>query len=217
MKNKKTIIVIVVALIAVGVIIGLVLSFDKIRSLFAGASGGTKPEGVRVTNVSASSATIVWQTASPVTAQIEYGTTPGSFLLRATETTAKTQHNLTLSPLLPETIYYFRIRIGEKVYDENGAPYSFTTKSAKTKAAPTIRQQQTTNQPQPPQTDSAPTTAPTEAAPAPTTQETTTTDDQKYTLSDFVDKFGSDDPEFDINNDGVVNSQDWSLYQQQNP
>ena len=37
----------------------------------------------------------------------------------------------------------------------------------------------------------------------------------KYTLDDFKEVFGTSNPEFDINKDGVVNSADWILYQEQ--
>ena len=113
------------------VVVGIVVwQMGAIRTFFGEATGGAKPQGVRVANISANSAAISWQTTEPVVGQVEYGTTPGSFLLRATETSPTTNHNVSLSPLLPETIYYFRIRVGEEIYDDNGAPYSFTTKEA---------------------------------------------------------------------------------------
>ena len=211
--KKKSIILIITIIVGILITVGLVLSMDKIRSIFSGAASKQKPQGVRVTNVSANSATIVWQTPSVVAGQIEYGTTPGSFLLRASETTQKTNHNLTLSPLLPETIYYFRIRINEEIYDENGAPYSFTTKSTKQKM---INPSESPSQAQysiPTLKPVTPTSPPVTTSPALPTVATTT----KYTLSDFAEKFGSSDTVFDINNDGTVNSADWALYQQQNP
>jgi hypothetical protein len=198
-KNKKTILIIVIAILVIGLIVGLAFGLDKIQNLFGQASGQEEPQGIRVTNTTANSATIVWQTGVVTTGQIEYGTTPGSFLLRAAETTQSANHNLTLSPLLPETIYYFRIRIGDKIYDDGGAPYSFTTKSIAETVTVT------------------PTPLPTvniTATPIPTAPSSSATGQKTYTLGDFVGKFGTADPEFDINNDGVVNSQDWSLYQQ---
>lgn len=216
MKNKKKIVIIVALLLAIGLIAGLVLGLDKVKNLFGQATGQQQPQGIRVTSITANSATIVWQTTTPVIGQIEYGTTPGSFLLRSAETNQTANHNLTLSPLLPETIYYFRVRIGDQIYDDGGAPYSFTTK-ATTEAVPA-------NQTSSPQTQNAQlesdydnqteleATKDGTIAPSPTAPE-----QNKYILGDFVEKFGTSDPEFDINNDGVVNSQDWSLYQQQNP
>ncbi|MDD3531937.1 MAG: hypothetical protein PHR64_00895 [Candidatus Shapirobacteria bacterium] len=223
MKNKKTIIVIVALILAITLIAGLVLGMDKVRNLFGQATGQQQPQGVRVTNVTANSATIVWQTTIPVIGQIEYGTTPGSFLLRSAETNQTANHNLTLSPLLPETIYYFRIRVADQVYDDNGAPYSFTTKAITEtiSPSPTLPPQPEAALPEEPETgpntsDSFPEITP-QATPTTISQTTPQGEEAEYTLGDFVEKFGTSDPEFDLNEDGIVNSQDWSLYQQQNP
>ncbi len=208
MKSKKTIIIIIGAFLAIALIIGLVLGIDKIRNLFGQAAGKQQPQGIRVTNIKANSATVVWQTANPAIGHIEYGTTPGSFLLRAAETSQTSSHSLTLSPLLPETIYYFRVRINDQVYDNNGAPYSFTTKAAAETALPTPTPQAILS-PTPTQTSQKISPIPTPTSETPKSS--------AYTAADFIEKFGTSDPEFDINKDGAVNSQDWLLYQQQNP
>ncbi|PIS15344.1 hypothetical protein COT63_00430 [Candidatus Shapirobacteria bacterium CG09_land_8_20_14_0_10_38_17] len=200
--NKKMIVVVLVSLFGIAIIVGVVLSMGKIRTFLGGATGSLRPGGVRVTNITANSATVIWQTSKAVAGQIEYGTTPGSFLLRNTETTQTSDHSLVLSPLLPETIYYFRIRIGEEVYDENGAPYSFTTKGA------VVSVPKATVSPLPTLPISTPSAAVTKAPSA-------TSSATQYTLDDFQAKFGSSDSEFDINKDGVVNSADWILYQEQ--
>ena len=198
--NKKTITIVLVSLLGIAIIVGAVLSMGKIRTFLGGATGGSRPEGVRVTNITANSATVIWQTSKSVAGQIEYGTTPGSFLLRNTETAQTSDHSLVLSPLLPETIYYFRIRIGEEVYDENGAPYSFTTRVVASIPEVTVS-------PVP--------TLPTSTPSASVTEVPSATSSAQYTLDDFQAKFGSSDSEFDINEDGVVNSADWILYQEQ--
>lgn len=75
------------------------------------------------------SATITYNTNIPTLTVIEYGTTPASLLLRAPESTKSSNHSIVLSPLKSGTNYYFRIRIGEKVYDNNGIPFSFKTQN----------------------------------------------------------------------------------------
>ena len=196
----------ILAVVVVGVV---VWQMGAIRTFFGEAAGRAKPQGVRVANISANSATISWQTAEPVIGQVEYGTTPGSFLLRATETSPTTNHNVTLSPLLPETIYYFRIRLGEEIYDDNGAPYSFTTKEAVAKM------------PSPGVSPALPLVSPTAVISRPTATPTQSLSPVispiggKYTLDDFKKAFGTSNLEFDINKDGVVNSADWLLYQEQ--
>ena len=195
----------ILAIVVVGIV---VWQMGAIRTFFGEATGGAKPQGVRVANISANSAAISWQTAEPVVGQVEYGTTPGSFLLRATETSPTTNHNVTLSPLLPETIYYFRIRVGEEIYDDNGAPYSFTTKEAVAKM------------PSPGVSPTLPLVSPTVVISRPTVTPTQNlspviSPTEKYTLDDFQKVFGTSNAEFDINKDGVVNSADWVLYQEQ--
>ena len=205
MKNKKTILMAGGGILAI-VVVGIVVwQMGAIRTFFGEATGGAKPQGVRVANISANSAAISWQTTEPVVGQVEYGTTPGSFLLRATETSPTTNHNVSLSPLLPETIYYFRIRVGEEIYDDNGAPYSFTTKEAVAKM---------------PSPGVSPAVSPTVVISRPTATPTQNlspviSPTEKYTLDDFKKAFGTSNAEFDINKDGVVNSADWVLYQEQ--
>ena len=209
MKNKKTILMAGGGILAI-VVVGIVVwQMGAIRTFFGEATGGAKPQGVRVANISANSAAISWQTAEPVVGQVEYGTTPGSFLLRATETSPTTNHNVSLSPLLPETIYYFRIRVGEEIYDDNGAPYSFTTKEAVAKM------------PSPGVSPTLPLVSPTVVISRPTVTPTQNLSPVisptggEYTLDDFKKAFGTSNAEFDINKDGVVNSADWILYQEQ--
>jgi len=208
MKNKKTILMAGGGILAI-VVVGIVVwQMGAIRTFFGEATGGAKPQGVRVANISANSAAISWQTTEPVVGQVEYGTTPGSFLLRATETSPTTNHNVSLSPLLPETIYYFRIRVGEEIYDDNGAPYSFTTKEAVAKM------------PSPGVSPALPLVSPTVVISQPTVTPTQNlspviSPTEKYTLDDFKKAFGTSNAEFDINKDGVVNSVDWVLYQEQ--
>ena len=208
MKNKKTILMAGGGILAI-VVVGIVVwQMGAIRTFFGEATGGAKPQGVRVANISANSAAISWQTTEPVVGQVEYGTTPGSFLLRATETSPTTNHNVSLSPLLPETIYYFRIRVGEEIYDDNGAPYSFTTKEAVAKM------------PSPGVSPTLPLVSPTVVISQPTVTPTQNlspviSPTEKYTLDDFKKAFGTSNAEFDINKDGVVNSADWVLYQEQ--
>ncbi len=226
MKHKKIVIVAVSSVLALALIAGLVLGLDRVRALFGQAAGQQQPQGVRTTNITANSVTVVWQTTTPVIGQIEYGTTPGSFLLRNTGNNQTTNHSLTLSPLLPETIYYFRIRVGDQVYDNNGAPYSFTTKSlAETSQTTPLTQnqqppQQTTLGPDLIQEEREEQEEPLRITPTPIVSpppQNVLSEKPRKTIGDFVEKFGTSNPEFDLNKDGIVNSQDWALYQQQNP
>ncbi len=128
MKGKfslKTVIIIVILLL-VGVL--GVLGVNTARTYLSGASADLAPKNVLGKgNVDGKSATITWTTDKETMGVVEYGTTPASLLLRAPESSQSTSHSVVLSPLKAGTNYYFRIRVGEEVFDNNGIPYSFKT------------------------------------------------------------------------------------------
>jgi len=131
MKGKfslKTVIIIVILLL-VGVL--GVLGVNTARTYLSGASADLAPKNVLGKgNVDGKSATITWTTDKETMGVVEYGTTPASLLLRAPESSQSTSHSVVLSPLKAGTNYYFRIRVGEEVFDNNGIPYSFKTMTA---------------------------------------------------------------------------------------
>ncbi len=130
MKGKfsiKTIIIIVILLL-VGVL--GVLGVNTARTYLSGASADLAPKNVLGKgNEDGKSATITWTTEKEAMGVVEYGTTPASLLLRAPESSQSTSHSVVLSPIKAGTNYYFRIRVGEEVFDNNGIPYSFKTKT----------------------------------------------------------------------------------------
>lgn len=124
----KTIIVLVI-LILVGVL--GVLGINTARVYMSGAAGGTEPtEGSVLAKIDEEEggAVVTWASEKESMGIVEYGTTPASLLLRAVETSETTSHRVILNPLKANTNYYFRIRVGEEVFDNNGIPYSFKTK-----------------------------------------------------------------------------------------
>jgi len=129
-KNKVSIktIIIIVILILVGVL--GVLGINTAKTYLSGASGDTVAKNVLAKpSEDGKSATITWASDKNSVGIVEYGTTPASLLLRAPENEQTMSHSLTLSPLKANTNYYFRIRVGEEVFDNNGIPYSFKTKA----------------------------------------------------------------------------------------
>jgi len=128
-KNKfsiKTIIIFVI-LILVGVL--GVLGINTAKTYLSGASSANVAKNVLAKpSDDGKSVIITWQTDKPAIGVVEYGTTPASLLLRAPESEQTTSHSLTLTPLKSNTNYYFRIKVGDDIYDNNGIPYSFKTK-----------------------------------------------------------------------------------------
>lgn len=180
----KSVLLFIVLALSLGVVVVGFLSF---RSYFTRASGAGTPTNVRVSNISANSATIMWETGSDTQGIVRFATDPSSFsgnssaLLFAAETASTAKHQLKLSSLKADTTYYYEIAIKESVYDQNGLvsgsqhlPYSFSTsKSDASESGGDI-----------PELD-------------PTT---------------FKQKFGSNDPLYDLNKDGIVNATDYLMF-----
>jgi hypothetical protein len=123
--NLKSIIVIVILLL-VGVL--GVLGINTARTYLSGASGAAEPKAVKAEpGEDGRSAIISWTSDKPSMGIVEYGTTPASLLLRAIESTEVSSHQVSLAPLKPNVNYYYRIRVGEDIFDNNGIPYSFKT------------------------------------------------------------------------------------------
>lgn len=202
-KNIKTVIIIVILLLS-GVLAAV--GVRTARTYLSGASGGKAPQNVRV-EADVKSATVTWQTDNEVQGTVEYGTTPASLLLRALENQSSTNHRVVLSPLKEATTYYFRIRIDDEIYDNNGIPFSFKTN-------PDAQSDEL-----PPQTqfpEELPEEAPVEE---PVSEPETTEPEAKVTSCDsdeFKEKFGTSDPEYDFDDNGTVNTRDWILCLKEN-
>ncbi|HBP50851.1 TPA: hypothetical protein DD455_00770 [Candidatus Shapirobacteria bacterium] len=107
-----------------------VLGINTAKTYLSGASSDMTPKNVLAKpDEEGKSAVISWNSDKESMGIVEYGTTPASLLLRAPESDQTINHSLTLSPLKANTNYYFRIRVGEEVFDNNGIPYSFKTKA----------------------------------------------------------------------------------------
>lgn len=88
------------------------------------------PFNVIINNITNTSATITWDTDQPTQGVIEYGTSPTSLVFFAPEAQKLRKHEVELTLLTPKTPHYFQIRVENEVYDNNGAPWTFTTKAA---------------------------------------------------------------------------------------
>jgi len=117
---------VIVILLLVGVL--GVLGINTARTYLSGASGATEPKAVKAQpGEDGRSAIISWTSDKPSMGIVEYGTTPASLLLRAIESTEVSSHQVSLAPLKPNVNYYYRIRVGDDIFDNNGIPYSFKT------------------------------------------------------------------------------------------
>lgn len=123
-KIKTIIIIVIVVLVGV---LGL-LGVRTARTYLSSAAGGVEPQNVTAkVNEDGRGAVVSWISEKESMGVVEYGTTPASLLLRAVESEQVTNHRVSLAPLKANVTYYFRIRIGDEIYDNEGIPYSFKT------------------------------------------------------------------------------------------
>ena len=90
------------------------------------AAPETKPQEVKITNITANSFTVSWLTEKETTGFLKYGATNH---LDRTDSQSKPGrlHYFEIQNLQPETRYYFKIGSGEDLYDLQGKPYQATT------------------------------------------------------------------------------------------
>ena len=192
MNNKKIIKTVIIVLVLILTGIAAVVGIKTVKNYLGGAAGGEAPKGVRF-QVTATSATISWQTDKEVMGTVEYGANPSNLILRVPETQPTTVHRVTLAPLKPNTTYYFRIRVGETLYDNNGIAWSFRTKAETTAGGESLS---------PTPTGGASLTV----SPSPATGGTLV---KTCVQSEFEAKMGTQDPAYDFDKNGVVNTRDW--------
>lgn len=106
-KIGKSIIIVAVLVLLLA---GLVLGFDKARSLLSQATGGCEPEGLSETNITATSVEVVFQTGKTCQVSVNYGISQDGMLLEVPEAMASLNHRIRLSPLLPSTAYYYQVK-----------------------------------------------------------------------------------------------------------
>jgi hypothetical protein len=123
-NTKKYLPILIGGLVSIPLAIG---AFFLTQGAMARANTA-KPVNVKVTNISDSKAIITWTTDQESQGVVEYGSTPDKINIYAPEISEKTVHKVELTLLTPNTPYYYRIRIGEEVYDNEGIAWTFRTK-----------------------------------------------------------------------------------------
>lgn len=127
MDHKK------VRLISIGIgavisILVLVFGFGILQGVFTRADD-VAPRDVTISEITNNSAKVMWATGNENQGVIEYGTSPTALNFFAPEASANKNHSVELTLLSPNTTYYLQIRIGDKKFDNSGAPWTFTTKA----------------------------------------------------------------------------------------
>lgn len=127
--SRKQLIQIGVAVLLVFVVAGVFAGYMLIKSSRARASE-ENPINVDTLVSKDNSATVTFKTPEPSTVVLEYGTDPNSLSEIAVGNIDETNHEIKINQLSPNTTYYFHIKNGEKIFDNNGVPWSFKTTEA---------------------------------------------------------------------------------------
>ena len=190
---------------AVASILMGILGFRFLGEYLTSRASDSDPKNLSITEITTSSAVVKWSSDQDIQVVIEYGTSPTSLTFFAPEATRTKEHRVELNLLTEATTYYFQIKSGDQVFDNGGVPWTFTTLS-QAEANPT----QTSTEPTVAET--VPTTEPTTTTTlSPTVDPTNVTKDTTCDLETYKNRFYTDAPEYDQDNNGVVNLRDWSL------
>ena len=129
--DRKIIINTIIVVLLIGGIVTGILAVRQVTNYFSQAQTGTgKPESVASRSVTGDQAVISWTTGEEVISLVLYGTNPASLDQTQTELSSAKTHRITLSNLKPNTMYYFKVQVGQEVFDQGGQPWSFQTLAA---------------------------------------------------------------------------------------
>lgn len=175
--------------ISLGILVVGVLS---LRSYFTKASGTGEPKNTRTANITAQNAVIMWESTTENQGLVRYSTDPTAFntgnssaLLYAAESKPSAAHEVRLSSLKPNTTYYYQIEVSA------GKEKEIYDQSGQVKDNKNLPYTFTT---------------------AKGSEAEGSTGTSGLDPSVFKQKFGSNDPLYDLNKDGIVNSTDYLLY-----
>lgn len=183
----------IILFVALSVSLGvLVVGILSLRSYFTKAAVGSnsEPKNVRTANITDQSAVILWESEIENQGLIRYATDPSAFnlgnasaLLFIAESKPTKNHEVKLTSLKPNTTYYYQIELAVDK-DKNIYDQGGLVKDNKNLPFTFTTQKSTQNSSEIPSLDP----------------------------EIFRQKFGSQDPLYDLNKDGIVNSSDYLIY-----
>ncbi len=200
--KEKQVRLITMALGAVTALLLGILGFRFLGEFLTSRASSVAPQNVNISGITQTSALVKWGTDQETQSVIEYGTTPTSLTFFAPEATRSKEHSVELNLLGKGTTYYFQVKTGDKVFDNGGVPWTFTTLSGDENADA-----------ERPATTPSPTAGATPEATVTAQPTTPVTKDTNCVLSEYKARFYTTDTKYDQDNNGVVNSRDWSYCQ----
>jgi len=190
-----------------------ILGFRFLGEYLTSRASDAQPQNLAISAITQNSAKVVWTTDQENQVVIEYGTSPTSLTFFAPEAIKTKTHSIELNLLTKETTYYFQIKAGDRIYDNGGVPWTFTTLAESEQTAQT--EEPAEAEPSlPPEMEATPTLGEDsqEPSPSPTlTDAETSAKDTDCDLNEYKSRFYTEAAEYDQDDNGVVNLRDWSL------
>jgi len=133
MNRKKILInLVIVVLLIAGLVTGIFAVRQMTSYLSRAQVGLGEPKNVQSRVVGSDQAVISWSTDDEVISLILYGTSPTSVDETQTELSSVKTHRVTLNNLTTDTTYYFKIQVGQEVFDNEDQMWKFNTPPAET-------------------------------------------------------------------------------------
>jgi hypothetical protein len=202
MKGKVNLKTIIIFAILILVIVLSVIGVNVAKTFISGATADYEPQNlIAVPKEDGKTAVLSWTTDKEVKASVFYGTNMASLLLMAEDIDATVDHNILLTNLKSDTIYYYKIVVdNDNIFDNGGVMYNFKTNSS---LEPVVTIQPTL----------IPTLAAVFSSPSADNSSTCnkTTDYNKdgvINSIDYISCVAADPCAGDYNKDGVINSMD---------
>lgn len=128
MKKIRIPTIIAISILTIGLSFS-VLFIQKKQIFFSSAKSQNPPRDVKVSNITDSSFTITWTTQEKTSSSISWGKDKNSLNQVIAEETKidSYTHSATIRNLEPSTTYYFKIKSGENLYDNNKLPWEAKT------------------------------------------------------------------------------------------
>jgi len=110
-----------------GVVTGIFAVQQMTNYLSRASTDVGKPENVLSRVVGSDQAVISWTTSQEVISLVLYGTNPTSLNQTQTELSSVKTHRVSLNNLEPGRGYFYKIQVGQEVFDNEGQPWQFNT------------------------------------------------------------------------------------------